>query len=231
MILLIGFIVSIALCFVCFISTKNIVSSGIIFAIAILYFSIFVNKVMNKKNEKITRFQSCCQFINNFLVALSIKGHISGALASALESQNEETNELLKSVDSNDPMEKVIYAKEYFRFDVYSLFVDLISLFNDQGGDILQMSHYLMNQIREDEEYLINAERMNKKSLVEFSILWIFALSILVVLRFSLGDFFQNIVKSSIYQVSVVIVLLFALISVHIAISRIIKIRIKGWEQ
>ena len=230
MIFLINFIVSIALGLVCFISTENIISSCVIFLITLLYFLIYANRIIKQKDEKISRFTSCYQFINNFLIALSIKGHVSGALASALESQNDETNDLIKSVDSNDPMEKLNYFKEFYKFDVYSLFVDLVCLFNDEGGDIIQMSHYLLNQIREDEEYLINAERMNKKSLIEFTILWMFSLSILLILRFSLDDLFLKIIKSLIYQTSVVCVLLFAIFSVHITVRKITNLKIKGWE-
>ena len=230
MIVLIGFIVGIALSLICFISTQNLISTAIIGVVTLIYFFVYVNKVIKNKDEKINRFQDCYQFINNFLIALSIKGHISGALASALESQNEETNDLVKSVDSNDPMEKVIYLKDYFKFDVYSLFIDLIQVFNDEGGNIIQMSRYLLNQIREDEEYIVNAERMNKKALAEFVILWSFALCILVILKFSLDDFFTHIVKNVFYQVSVVCILFFALVSLHIAVRKITNIKIKGWN-
>lgn len=231
MILLIGFIVSIALSLICFISTENLISTMVICVISILYFMIFVNKVIKNKDEKITRFQNCYQFINNFLIALSIKGHISGALASTLESQNEETIDLINSVDSKDPMQKVIYMKDYFKFDIYSLFVDLIKLYNDEGGNIIQMSRYLLNQIREDEEFIVNAERLNKKAIVEFVILWSFALSILIILKFSLDDFFIHIVKNIFYQISVVAIILFSLFSVHIAVRKITNIKIKGWDK
>ncbi len=231
MILLIGFIVSIALSLICFISTQNLISSALIGAITILYFFIYVKKVVKNKDELVDRFQNCYQFINNFLIALSIKGHISRALASTLESQNEETKDLIESVDSKDPLEKIVYLKDYFKFDAYSLFVDLVSLYNDEGGDAIQMSRYLLNQIREEEEFVINAERMNKKAIVEFTILWSFALSILVILKFALDDFFLRIIKSVFYQVSIVCILLFALVSVHIAVKKITNIKIKGWSK
>lgn len=230
MIILIGVIVSIALSIVCFISTENIISTAAIGGVSLLYFVTYINKVMKNKDEKIARFQNCYQFVNNFLIALSVKGHISGALASALESQNEEAIDVIKSVDSKDPMEKIKYMQTYFKFDVYSLFIDLIVLFNEEGGDIIQMSQYLLNQIREDEEYIVNAERLNKNSLVEFSILWIFSLAILAILKFSLNDFFKYVVKNNFYQLSVVCVLLFFLISVHIAVKKVTNIKIKGWS-
>ena len=230
MIVLIGFIVGIALSLICFISTENLISTASIGFISILYFLIYVRKVIKGKDEKVTKFQDCYQFINNFLIALSIKGHVSGALASTLESQNEETIDLVKSIDSNDPMEKVIYLKDYFKFDIYSLFVDLISLYNDEGGDIIQMSRYLLNQIREEEEFIVNVERMSKKAIVEFTILWSFALSILAILKFSLDDFFKHIVANVFYQISVICILLFALFSVHLAVKKVIDVKLKGWN-
>lgn len=231
MTILIGLIVSIALSLVCFVSTSNLITTAVIGGVSLIYFLFYVKRVLNLKNEQITRFQCCYQFINNFLIALSIKEHISGALASALESQNPETVELMRSIDSNDPLDKVKYIKDYFRFDIYSLFVDLVTLYSEEGGEIIKMSQYLLNQIREDEEYLINAERLNQKAVIEFSILWVFSLMILVILRLALQDFFSYIVKSSFYQISVVCILFFALISIHIAVCKITNIKIKGWTR
>lgn len=230
MIILIGFIISIALMVVCFISTENIISSAVIGTLSLMYFLLYVNKVMKNKEEKIGKFHECYHFINNFLIALSIKGHISGALASALESQNEKTNELINSLDTADPMEKIRYLKDIYKFDVYSIFLDLINLYCDEGGEIIQMSHYLLNQIRENEEYIVNVERMNKTTLVEFAILWTFSLAIFVVLRFSLNDFFDYIVKVSFYQISVVCILIFTIVSIHIAVKKITNIQLKGWD-
>lgn len=230
MITFIGLIVSIALSLVCFISTLNYISSIVIGVISMLYFSIYVNKKMKNKAEKIARFQNCYHFINNFLISLSIKGHISGALASAVETQNEETKNLINSLDSNDPMGKIIYLKNYFKFDSYSLFIDLLILFNEEGGDIIKMSANLLNQIRESEEFIVNVERMNKTTLIEFSILWSFSLAILAILKFALDDFFHYILNVPFYQIGVVCILLFALISTHVAVKKATNVNIKGWH-
>lgn len=230
MIILIGLIVSIALSLICFISTENFISTIVIGVISMLYFSIYVNKKMKNKDEKIARFQECYHFVNNFLISLSIKGHVSGALASALETQNEETKSLVNSLDSNDPMGKITYLKNYFKFDCYFLFIDLLILFNEEGGDIIKMSSNLLNQIRESEEYIINAERMNKSVLIEFTLLWTLSLAILAILKFTLDDFFTYIVNTSFYQIGVVCILSFALISIHVAITKVTNMQIKGWH-
>ena len=196
----------------------------------LIYFSVFVNRKIKAKNIKIVRFHNCYKFVNNFLISLSIKGHVSGALASALETQNEETKSLVNSLDSNDPMGKIAYLKNYFKFDCYSLFIDLLILFNEEGGDIIKMSSNLLNQIRESEEYIINAERMNKSVLIEFTLLWTLSLAILAILKFTLDDFFTYIVKTSFYQIGVVCILSFALISIHVAIIKVTDMQIKGWH-
>lgn len=230
MTLLFGLIVSIAFFIVAFISTNNLISSAAVGGVTLLYFVIYATRVLKNKNEKITRFQDCYQFVNNFLISLSIKGHISGALATALESQNEETIDLINSLETDDPLEKVKYLKNYFKFDMYYLFVDLVTLHTEEGGDIIKMSNNLLNQIRQNEEFLVNVERMNKNSIVEFTILWAFALSILAILKFALSDFFVHIVKNNFYQMSVIFVFAFALLSIHIAIRKVVDIDIKGWD-
>ncbi|MCQ2086938.1 MAG: hypothetical protein MJZ37_02550 [Bacilli bacterium] len=230
MTLLFGLIVSIAFFIVAFISTNNLISSAAVGGVTLLYFAIYATRVLKNKNEKITRFQDCYQFVNNFLISLSIKGHISGALATALESQNEETIDLINSLETDDPLEKVKYLKNYFKFDMYYLFVDLVTLHTEEGGDIIKMSNNLLNQIRQNEEFLVNVERMNKNSIVEFTILWAFALSILAILKFALSDFFVHIVKNNFYQMSVIFVFAFALLSIHIAIRKVVDIDIKGWD-
>ena len=231
MTLIIGLIVSIVLGSVCYFSTVNIYTTVSIFVLSLLYFLIYANRKIKSKNTKIHRFHECYHFINNFLIALSIKGHISGALSSALESQEKDLIESLNELTTNDPMFKIKYLKNYFLFDAYSIFYDIVSLYEDEGGEIINMSHLLSNQIRETEDYLVNVERLHKDALIEFSVLWIFALIILVVLRLALIDFFALIIKGITYQISVALILLFVLISIHIALVKTTDIKIKGWDK
>lgn len=229
MIILIGLIVSIAILIVCFISTENYISSIVVGVVFLLYFLLYAVKAIKNKDEKVTKFQECYHFVNNFLVSLSIKGNVSSAWVSTLETQSEEFKDITNSLDSPDSMGKINYLKNYFPFSLYSLFVDIINLYVEEGGDILQMSSYLLNQIRETEEYIVNAERVNKNTLIEFSILWILSLAILAILKFTLDDFFKYIVSSMLYQIGVVCILLFVLLSVHITVKKVTNLNVKGW--
>ena len=111
-----------------------------------------------------------------------------------------------------------------------SLFVDTISLWNEQGGDILKMSQYLINQARLKEEYLIQCETIHRQKTVEFVILWSISLAILAVLRFALSQFFERIRNVIFYQIAVVVIILFSMLSIYILLRRVSNIQLEGWK-
>ena len=126
--------------------------------------------------------------------------------------------------------EKIAYLSKYFKFDIYHLFVDTILLWNEEGGDILKMSRYLIDQARLKEEYLLRCESMHKTKTIEFVILWSIALSILAVLRFALSQFFSYILHTIVYQTAIVIIMLFALFSVYLLVMRVTNLELEGWK-
>ena len=92
------------------------------------------------------------------------------------------------------------------------------------------MSHHLVDQVRLKEEYLLTCESLNKSKTVEFVVLWAIALVILAALRFALSQFFDRISKTIVYQVAVIVVILFALFSIYILILRITNVNLEGWK-
>ena len=126
--------------------------------------------------------------------------------------------------------EKLTYLNKYFKFDLYRLFVDTIFLWNEEGGDILKMSRYLVEQVRLKEEYLLTCQSITKTKTIEFVVLWSIALVILMALRFALSQFFSYIAKTLIYQIAVVITLLFALFSIYLLLTRINSLNLEGWK-
>ena len=151
-------------------------------------------------------------------------------MESSYETADEGTKEIIDSIEDLSEQEKITYLSKYFKFDLYHLFVDMVSLWNEQGGDILDMSRHLVEQVRLKEEYLLTCESLNKSKTVEFVVLWTIALIILASLRFALSQFFDRISKTIIYQIAVVVVILFALLSIYILILRITNVSLEGWK-
>lgn len=228
--LVVGVIVSLVFAGVTFIASQNIFTSIIIFLISTAFFVLIVRRRMHKNQQKIHRYHQCFQFINSFIVSLNVKGSISAAIESGYETTDEETKELLDSIKDLNDDEKLNYLSKHFKFDLYRLFVDTVNLWNEQGGDILQMSQYLVNQARLKEEYLINCETIHRQKTTEFIILWAISLAILAVLRFALSQFFDRIRNVIFYQIAVVTTILFAILSIYLLVLRVSNIQLEGWK-
>lgn len=229
-IILVGVIVSLALAGVTFIATSNLISMALIFVIYNAFFLLVARKQINKSQQKVHRYHQFYQFINTFIISLNVKGSLSSALESAYETSDEATKEIIDSIKELNEEEKISYLSKYFKFDLYNLFVDVIKIWNEEGGDILMMSRYLLDQARYKEEYIINCQSLNKSKTIEFIVLWSIALIILAALRFTLSQFFSIITSTLFYQIAVVVLLLFTLFSIFLLISRITSINLEGYE-
>lgn len=155
---------------------------------------------------------------------------MSAAIQSGYETTDEDTKALIDSIKELNEEEKIMYLSKYFKFDLYRLFVDTVNLWNEEGGDILKMSQYLINQVRLKEQYLITCETIHRQKTIEFVVLWTISLAILAALRFALSQFFERIRQTIFYQVAVTVIILFVLVSIYILVTRISKLDLEGWK-
>ena len=225
-----GILVSLAFAGLIYIASENIFSCLILFLITMVFFVFIVRRLIDKYQEKTRRYHQCYHFINSYLISLSIKGSMTAAMESAYNTADESTKEIIDSIKELDEDEKLSYLIKYFRFDLYRLFLDTISLWNEQGGDILSMSQYLMNQVRLKEEYILACQSAHRSKVLEFSVLWGISLAILGALRFALSQFYSYIAHTLFYQIAVPTVFLFVLISIFIMVKRITNITLEGWK-
>ena len=229
-IVIVGIIVSLVFAGITFIASQNILSSFLVLLIFLMFFILIARRLINKNQLKIHRYHQCFQFINTFIISLDVKGSLSSALQSAYDISDSGTKEIIDSIKDLNEEEKITYLIKYFKFDLYRLFVDTINLWNEQGGDIIKMSRHLVEQARLKEEYLLGCERLTKTKSLEFIVLWSIALAILAALRFALSQFFERISQTLFYQVAVVVILLFALVSIYILLNRITNLNLEGWK-
>ena len=153
--LLLGSFVSLAFGGLFYMASENIFISIIIFLFSMMFFVFLVRRQIDKYREKTRRYHQCYQFINSYLVSLSIKGSMTAARESSYNTADTGTKDILDSIKEFDENEKLSYLCKYFKFDLYRLFLNTVSLWNEQGGDILSMSQHLVNQVRLKEEYLL----------------------------------------------------------------------------
>lgn len=229
-VLTIGIIISIILGITSFVAGNNYIIAAVVLVISVLYFLFIAKPLLRKYETKIKRFDECYHFINTFIVSLSIKGTISSAYESSLQVMPDSFISSIENIEVFSQEDKLEHINKYFRFHVFSLFVDLINIYQEQGGNILEMSHHLLEEVRLIEEYISTSKSITKKKMVEFAILWLLTLGIMVFMRFALSQFFNTIAKQIFYPIGILSICLFCLLSIHIAICKMSKLQIRGWN-
>lgn len=227
---IIGIIISLLLGVSVFVASNNYIIGIAILLLGILYFALIARPMKGKYDLKMKRFRECYHFVNTFIVSLSIKSTVQGAYETSFESMPEDFALTVENIDAFSMKEKLEHLGKFFRFHVYSLFLDLINIYEEQGGDIIDMSRYLLDEVRMTEEYIISSHSASRKKVTEFAILWVLTMLIMVILRFSLSQFFTKMASHIFYPIGVGVIGLFCIASIHIAMSKMCFLKIKGWN-
>lgn len=220
--------ISLVIGIITYLALENIFIAIAIFAVYLLITTLLLLPKFKKYDETKNRYHECYHFINNFIITLSIKKSLSGALETTVGSMNSEFIDMFNGLENMSENEKLNYLSTYFQFSDYSLFLEIIDIWLEEGGDIISMSKYLISNIRHNEEYLIKSESISKRKYVEIAILWAISLSIIVVLRFALSEFYGKVKGQILYIASISLILAFALLTIVLLVQKGTSLNLKG---
>ncbi len=212
-----------------YISLDNVFYAIGVLAVYILTGIFVFNPILNKHSIKVRKYHECYHFINNFVIALSIKKSISGSLESTVNSMPSEFVDIYSGLESMNDKEKLNYLQTYFPFHVFHLFLQIVDLWEENGGDILRMSKYLIAETRYNEEYITKAESMSTHKYVEIGILWAFCALIVVILRFSLKEFYDKIKTQTLFIIAILVLFVFILFTIYLLIMKATNLSLKGY--
>lgn len=229
-IVIIFVILSLAFSGITFLVAGSIYFALGVLLISLLYFFLLAYPRIKNSGIKKARFHDCYHFINTYIVSLSIKGSIKVAYEDTANTMSESFKKINDSITEMTEEEKLSYLSKIYPFHIYSLFLNIIFLWIEEGGDILKMSTQLINETRNVEDYLIASERMSKKKYVEFSILWIIAIGILIFLKFALKEFYKDLSNQIFFPIAVSFVFVFVLISIDLLLRVTTSYDLKGWS-
>lgn len=223
-------IISLVIGVVSYIVLENIFISIGLFAVYLLVSFLILLPTLKKYDKTIIKYHECYHFENNFIISLSIKKSIPGALETTVNSMPSEFVDQFNSLENMSDNQKLDYLASYFTFYDYQLFLQIINLWQEEGGDIIAMSKYLTAELRNNEEYLSKCETMSRRKYFEVGVLWMLSLAILIFLRFALKDFYMKVKTQLIFIISVVVLNLFILFSIYLLIKKGTKLGIKGYQ-
>ena len=183
-------------------------------AIAFLAGLLFVLPAAKGYSAKCRLRHECYLFIHGFLVTLSVCMSMEKAFEVGTHSMGKEFHALDETLSQMDAREKVDYLVNYFQSDLYRMFLSILRLYLDRGGDVLKLSNELTAEASRLEETEQSYEKQAARKLVSFLFLWVMALVIVVFIRFGLSSFFEGMQHSIAYVGSLSFFYLFCILSI-----------------
>lgn len=225
---IIGFsLLSLATAIICFLATENIYFSIVLFLIFVLYFFIFQFKKLKKYFSIIKRVHSCYFFINAFLITLSVKESFSEGYKSGLRIKDSKLQLYASELKDITDYERIKYLRNYFKLAIYKMFLNVLEIYQDQGGNILTMSDNLIRECTRTEKTLIDSHNIGIKHLIEFIVLWALSFGVLLFLKFGIGDFYEKMIQNPIFTSLIFVFFLLFLFSIHMFLNAFTNLSIK----
>ncbi len=197
-----------------------------------LFCTLFLYRPMLLKFGTRSRLRhECYLFLHRYLITLSVTTSLDKAYEAASEGFGADFKTLNGGMEAMSSKEKTEYLAGYFHSDTYKMFLSLLQLYLDRGGDVLSISSELMAEASHEEETAQSYEKEAKRKLVSYLFLWLVSVAILTFLRFGLSSFFASLSNSWIYLGSIVVFFAFLLFSVYLFLRHYSGERAFSWRK
>lgn len=199
----------------------------IILAIYLAYYFLYMRKRIFRYLDRVETIHACYNFINSFIISMSVKDSYDEAYLNGLrfapKSMLEETNE----IENMTIIERIKFLRQYFNLGIYKMFLNIVVLYQEQGGNILTLSEGLTRECTRVEKDVVETTSLSNRHLAEFLILWLLSFLIIVFLRFALASFYFEMLKQPLFVVLVTLFYLLFLGSAHLFLVKYSTILIK----
>lgn len=212
---------------IAFLTSSNLLISIAVALLYLAYYFFVARKRLNNYSNKIERIHCCYHFINSFLVTLSTKESLEDAYQSGLRIDNKKLNEISKSIENLSIYDRVIYLRTFFNLSIYKMFINILDLYQDQGGNILSMSGNLLRECTRVEKTLNESLSIGQKHIVEFLLLWVMSFGVVLFMRFGISEFYSMMVAKPVFLMLLFCYFMICLVSVHLFLVKYTNLTIK----
>lgn len=211
--LIFPFVVSLFHGGLCYLLTDSILYSVIIFIVYVLVLSSLEPLVLIpfRRKERIT-FEGY-SFVHSFLLSLIASSSLEEAYKSSKLSMRGELKKITDSLEPREIHDRLLALSLYFNSDIYNLFLSILRLYEEEGGDITLLAEPFLLEASEEEKELIRRNRIKKKTAFEFISLFFITSLIFVFLRYGLSAFYGVLKGNLPYILCSLLYFLLALIS------------------
>lgn len=221
--LTISYGISLVLGVIVYFFTYDLIISLIIAFLMFVLLNFYVLKKMNKVNKFRKSLSTFSHFANSLIMQITVTPNVTSAI-NEISSFLEEKERTILQNDELLVKEKLDSIEENYKFPLYQVFKEVIVLYDTQGGNIIDMSIQLLNQI---DSYIKNVEVValdNSKKLSEVLVLWLFGVGALFYIRSILYDYYIEIIKIQNFKFAVGLFFMLLLFSIFVLAKKYIEI-------
>lgn len=211
----------------CYISTVNIIFSASLVVIFIVDYFLLMRKKFDHYSGLIERIHTSYHFINSFVITLSVKESFEDAYQNGIRINNAKLNAETNELNEMSVIDRVKYLKDYFNLSIYKMFLNVLDLYQDQGGNILSMSDNLMRECTRVEKTLSDTLSIGHKHLTEFLILWVLSIGILMFMRFNISEFYLMMLNNPFVVPMIFVFFIICIISINLFVNSYTDLTIK----
>ena len=168
-------------------------------AVALILILFYLVPAIEKYGTLSRKRHECYLFIHGYLVTLSVCMSLEKSFDVATHSMGKDFHRLDETLSSMQAREKVEYLASYFESDLYRMFLSILHLYLDRGGDVLKLSSELTAEASRVEETAQAYDKQAIRKMMSFGFLWLMALIIVMFMRFGLSSFFSSMSASPMY--------------------------------
>ncbi|MCR5490805.1 MAG: hypothetical protein K6F32_01600 [Bacilli bacterium] len=209
-----------------FAANNLLIGLGVFLAFALVLCGL-VYPMFAEFGKRARREHECYRFTNSFIITLSVCQSLEKSYDSAMESSDRELVALSDSLTNLNAREKLEYLDSFFEMPAYRMFLSLLDIYIEQGGDIVKISSELMQEFTRIEETRIAIIGSARKNAIQFAVLWLISLAIVVFLRIGLSNFYTYLSGSMTYMISLVIYFAFFLASLVVYAAFYTRLKFK----
>lgn len=206
-----------------YVASGNFYLAGIIAILFCVYGIAYFKRKVERHGKMMTSAQECHKFINNFLLSMSVRNSMADAFSNATMNCDGLLREEIKHIEHLSVREQIDYLNKYFRFDVYYMFLNILALYEEQGGDILTMAATLIQEVHRMEEATMSVATIINRKVIEFVVLWTITLGIIIFMRFGMGQFYSKLLNEALVITMSSSLFFLLLISIHLALNKFLN--------
>ena len=224
---IVGIVSAVLLGALAFLATNNYIVAAVVLVLALGYYMLIAHKMIKKYLSRVQRTHECYKFINSFLITMSVKESLTEAFSSGTLNASPEFKKELADLENMVVEDRIIYLRRYFDLAIYKMFINVLKLYQDQGGNILALGETLMQETTMVENSVTRSFNIGVKKIVEYAILWVLTFAILIFMRFGMSDFYITMLNNRFFVFCLIVFFLFFIAAFHIFLLKFTKLSIK----